>query len=217
MLKSLFEVSTAPNSFGNKFRQKRIKHFKDKIRDYPKPLKILDVGGNEAFWENAGFGDNSDYEITILNFEKIPIKYANFVSVSGNALDLKEYEDHSFDIVFSNSVIEHVYNKENQIKMAEEIRRVGKNYYVQTPNKHFIIEAHYMLPFIQYLGKNTQYFILTKTPLSRMHRWDKTHARNYTNEIRLLTLKEMQELFPQASMFKEKFLGMTKSFTAFKL
>ena len=215
MLKNLFEVSTAPNSLGNKFRQKRIQHFKNLIANLPRPINILDVGGNEMFWENASFANNDDYRITILNLTQNPTKYSNLVSVSGNALDLSQYGQNEFDVVFSNSVIEHVYTKENQIKMANEIMRVGRTFYVQTPYKHFFVEAHYILPFIQYAGKKTQYFILTKTPLSRMKKWDKTHAKNYTEEIRLLTKKEMKEFFPEAKFFNEKFLGMTKSITAY--
>lgn len=217
MLRKIFGVSTTPDSFGNKFRQNRIKHFKKIFENHSKPIKILDVGGNEEFWENANLGNNMDYLITILNLNIIPVKYSNFISVKGNALDLKEYNNNEFDIVFSNSVIEHVFTKENQVKMANEIIRVGEKLYVQTPYKHFFIEAHYMLPFIQYFSKKNQYNILTKTKLSRMKKWDENHAKEYTNEIRLLTIKEMRGLFPDAKIFKERILGMTKSITAYKI
>ena len=98
--------------------------------------------------------------------------------------------------------------------MSAAAQRVGKNHFIQTPNKYFFIEAHYILPFFQYLPKKLQYPILTQTPLSRGRKWDKAFARQYVDEIRLLSLREMIVLFPQSKIYKEQFLGMTKSITA---
>lgn len=66
--------------------------------------------------------------------------------MKGDATNLSQYSDKSFDIVFSNSVIEHLYTKENQISMAKEVNRVGKNYFIQTPNYWFPIEPHWVFP-----------------------------------------------------------------------
>lgn len=212
--KDIFATSDDTQSLGNKFRNKRIADFRSKIESLPKPLNILDVGGLESFWVNGGFADDPDYNISIINLNEIPVHYSNFTSLRGDATSLHEFKDGEFDIVFSNSVIEHLYTKENQIKMASEICRVGKSYYVQTPNKHFFVEPHYVLPFFQYLPANLKYFILTKTPLSRRKKWNKAEAQHYINEIRLLSLNEMKELFPEADFYMEEFYGMIKSFTA---
>ncbi|SDN04809.1 Methyltransferase domain-containing protein [Daejeonella rubra] len=212
--KDIFATSDDTQSLGNKFRNKRIADFRSKIESLTKPLNILDVGGLESFWVNGGFADDPDYNISILNLNEIPVHYSNFTSLIGDATFLHEFKDGEFDIVFSNSVIEHLYTKENQIKMASEICRVGKSYYVQTPNKHFFVEPHYLLPFFQYLPANLKYFILTKTPLSRRKKWNKAEAQQYIDEIRLLSLSEMKELFPEADFYMEEFYGMIKSFTA---
>lgn len=180
----------------------------------PKPLNILDVGGLESFWVNGGFANDPDYNISIVNLTEIPVHYSNFRSLKGDATALSEFNDGEFDIVFSNSVIEHLYTKENQVKMAAEIARVGKYYYVQTPNKHFFVEPHYVLPFFQYLPAGLKYFILTKTPLSRGKKWNSVDAQQYIDEIRLLSLNEMKELFPGADFYMEEFYGLVKSFTA---
>jgi 2-polyprenyl-3-methyl-5-hydroxy-6-metoxy-1,4-benzoquinol methylase len=128
-----------------------------------------------------------------------------------------EFADGSFDLVFSNSVIEHLYTFENQAKMADEVQRVGKSYFVQTPNRYFPVEAHYAIPLAQYLPKGLVFFLLTKTPLSRLKRWDPNAARQYLDEIRLLDEKEMQAVFRGAKIWKEKVLGLTKSLTAHNL
>ena len=84
---------------------------------------------------------------------------------------------------------------------------------MQTPNKYFFIEPHYMIPFFQFLPKKIQFEILTKTRFSRLKKWDEQFAQNYTDEIRLMTKKELKEIFPKSNIFCERFLGMTKSFT----
>jgi hypothetical protein len=76
------------------------------------------------------------------------------------------------------------------------------------------MEPHYVLPFFQYLPRKIQLSILLKTPLSRGRKWDKEFATQYVDEIRLLSYSEMKALFPSSSIYKEDFLGMSKSFTA---
>ena len=102
-----------------------------------KPISILDVGGKINFWENRGLAGNNDYKITVLNIEKEKSNYSNINCLIGDATNLNQFKNKSFDIVHSNSVIEHLYNFENQKKMASEIMRVGQKYIVQTPNKYF--------------------------------------------------------------------------------
>ena len=212
--KSIFEISEKKESLGNQFREKRFSFFLKKINKLPKPVSVLDVGGKINFWENKGLAGNLNYTITIVNFEKEKSQYSNIKTLIGDATDLSQFVDKSFDIVHSNSVIEHLYNFNNQSKMASEIVRVGKKYIVQTPNKCFFLEPHYLLPFFQFIPDKLKYLILTKTKLSRLKKWDKNFAKQYINEIRLLSLKEMKILFPKSKIYFEKFLRMNKSFTA---
>ena len=187
---------------------------KEKLDALKKPVRILDIGGLESFWVNCGLADNADYQITLLNLQTENTHYDNIQSTIGDASNLVGIKDKEFDVVFSNSVIEHLYTKENQSKMAQEVRRVGTYYYVQTPNKHFPVEPHYVLPFFQYFPNSLKFFILTKTKLSRLHKWDPAYAKQYIDEIRLLTEKEMRELFPTASIYKENVGGLVKSYCA---
>ena len=193
--------------------KKDSRFFLKKINKLPKPVSILDVGGKINFWENRGLAGNNDYEIIIVNIEKETSKYSNINYEIGDATDLSQFNDKSYDVVHSNSVIEHLYNFENQKKMASEIIRVGKKYIVQTPNKYFFLEPHYLLPFFDIIPKKLKYFILTKTKLSRLKKWDKKFASQYIEEIRLLSEKEMKTLFPKSKIYFEKFFGMNKSFT----
>lgn len=213
IIKNIFKSSEEKDSLGNYFRNKRFKFFFDKINLLNKPISILDLGGKINFWENRGLTGHTDFKITLLNLEKEVSEYSNVKTLKGNILDLKIFKKNSFDIVFSNSVIEHLSNLENQRKMAFEVLRIGKKHIIQTPNKKFFIEPHYLLPFFQFIPKKLQFTILTKTKLSRLKTWDKKFANQYLDEIRLMTKKELNEIFPNSSIYFESFLGMTKSFT----
>ena len=217
-LKTLLASSDYPDSLGNKFRNQRFRFFEKILhRQYQNdfPVKILDIGGMEYFWKDKELLKNGLVEITLLNLQAEKTSIPGLSSMAGDATDLSQFEDQSFDLVFSNSVIEHLYTWENQQKMANEIIRVGRKYFVQTPNRHFFLEAHYALPFAQYLPKKMTHFLLTKTKLSRGSKWNPKDAQQYLDEIRLLTLSEMKELFPEAKVYKEKFFGLTKSVTMY--
>jgi 2-polyprenyl-3-methyl-5-hydroxy-6-metoxy-1,4-benzoquinol methylase len=215
--KALLASSDNPNSLGNKFRKQRFQYFENLLNtNFEKnfPIKILDIGGMEHFWKDQPIVDSGKVEIILLNLSAEDVKIKGLSSMAGDATDLSQFADGSFDLVFSNSVIEHLYTWENQMKMAKEAMRVGKKYFVQTPNKHFFMEAHYALPFLQYFPKYFTRFLLTKTRLSRGSKWSPKEAQQYLDEIRLLTNSEMKTLFPGAKTYKEKFFGMTKSFIA---
>ncbi len=206
-------------SLANSFRNRRFKFFESQFKafDHLEKIRILDIGGTESFWVNRGYQNKENIEITILNLFKTNTQYPNFIGYKGDACNLSEFKDNHFDLVFSNSVIEHLFTFENQQKMAKEVLRVGKHYFIQTPNKYFFIEPHYLLPFFQFLPKRMRKFILTKTPLSRGKKRTPESAQNSIDEIQLLSLKQMKGLFPNGKVYKEKFLGMNKSFTLYKM
>ena len=213
-MKTNSNVSNALFSLGNKMRLKRFVFLKKQFDKMSKPIRILDVGGTQNYWKDKEVFNNSDYHITLLNLKKVDVDYSNVKSVSGDATNLSHYKEDKFDIVFSNSVIEHLYTYDNQVKMAKEIKRVGKLFFVQTPNKYFLIEPHYVFPFFQFIPKKIGFLILTKTKLCRGYKWTDSYAQKYLDEIRLISLNEMKELFPDSHIYYEKICGLNKSFTA---
>jgi hypothetical protein len=222
-MSSLFNFlasSNNPKSLGYKFRAKRLQEFEklffSRFSGLEK-IEILDVGGASYFWQNSALLSIPGLRITLLNFQLEETSHPSLHSIQGDATDLHEFKNGHFDLVFSNSVIEHLYTLEQQQKMASEVCRVGKSYFIQTPNVYFPIEAHYALPFAQYYPNAFLYFILTKTKFSRLKKWNSAEASQYIAEIRLLNSQEMKALFPGASLLKEKVLGLTKSITAHNL
>jgi hypothetical protein len=206
------------NSLVNRIRNARLRFFDERMRALGhRRLTLLDVGGYEQFWVSRGYHEHPDLQVTLLNLEEEPTHYPNMRSVKGNACDMSEFSDRQFDIVFSNSVIEHLHSYDSQQAMAREVRRVGRYHFIQTPNRYFFVEPHYLLPWFQFLPRALQLAILTKTSLTRFKRMSVAAANAQLDEIRLLTQSEVTRLFPESQVYREKFLGMTKSYTAYNL
>ena len=137
------------------------------------------------------------------------------------------FADGEFDIVFCSSVIEHVtvgkerlrdYRTqrefgaaafEHQRRFAAEIERVGRRFFVQTPNKWFPIESHTWLPLpIVLLPRRLQLPVV-----AWVNRW---WIKGTQLDWNLLTRKQMAELFPSARIIVERSLGLPKSLIAIK-
>jgi predicted SAM-dependent methyltransferase len=203
-----------PNYIGSIFRKKRFRFFEEKIANLKKPISILDIGGTVRFWVDENY-HQKDIDITIVNLRTEISAYPNIKVIKGNACDLSSFADKSVDVVFSNSLIEHLYTKENQFKMANEAMRVGKYFFIQTPNRDFPIEPHFKFPFFQFLPESLQIFLQTKTGLINGQRYDRSYAEEIVKEIKLLTEREMKAFFPKSKLYVERFLGLPKSFVAY--
>ena len=209
-------------SYATKLRLKRFELFLcllDSIRC--DNIRILDVGGTVLFWENMDFIKvcrDRNIELTILNIMPQEPKYEFVKTVVGDARRLSGFPDKCFDIVFSNSVIEHVGTYSDQLAMAQEVIRTGKTYFVQTPNRYFPIEPHFLFPFFQFFPLSLKIFIMQYFGLA----WykatgSKKEAEDLVKDIRLLTLKELLRFFPHSMLYKEKLFGLTKSFIVWKV
>jgi hypothetical protein len=210
-LRTLANGSDA-GSFSNRMRSRRFELFESLVEPMPRPLRILDIGGTNEFWEQRGWADRDDVEIVTANLEAEEQLHENIHPVVADATDLSRYEDGSFDITFSNSVIEHLFTYEAQAAMAREVQRVGKAYWVQTPNYWFPVEPHFLVPGWQWLPEQARIAMIRRRRLG----WrgpcpEVEDARRAVGEIRLMTGKELATLFPYATLRPERFKGLTKS------
>ena len=202
-------------SFAVQFRRKRFAFFQSLLSQLPRPVHILDIGGTENYWKTMGLNAEDQVYITLLNLTSDNVILPHVTSIVGDARNIKA-EDDGFDIVFSNSVIEHVGDYEDQLQMANEVRRVGKRFFVQTPNKYFPLEPHFLFPFFQFLPISIRVWLLQNFNLGWFARTpDKGKAKEIVESIRLLGKREFSALFPNAAIYEEKIFGMTKSFVAY--
>ena len=139
------------------------------------------------------------------------------------------FSDGKFDLVICNAVIEHVTlskaecmsatlpeqewrscSLESQRAFANEIQRVGRSYFVQTPHHDFPIDTHMWLPFTNWWPHNW---------LVRLSRFtDRFWIKSVGGLVdwNLLRTAEMCVLFPAAEIYIERWLGLPKSVIAYK-
>ncbi|MCP4608616.1 MAG: class I SAM-dependent methyltransferase [Planctomycetes bacterium] len=209
-------VTEGDTSIMRKVRRKRFKLFVDLLDTVPKPVNVLDLGGTQEFWESMGFVETPGIHITLLNLVCPDVRYNNFKGMAGDATDLSQFGNDTYDIVFSNSVIEHVGPFERQLQMANEIKRVGQRYLLQTPNYYFPIEPHFFFPGFQWLPVSLRIRLLMTTSLGWHKRMsDQSKARQLVENTRLLKKAEIKTLFPDACIVTEKLFDFSYSFIVY--
>jgi Methyltransferase domain len=201
-------------SLSRRFRRRRMLRF---VREchITADTRILDIGGTPDNWELSPVQPR----LVLLNMPRARAALAGAAQwVAGDGRCLP-FRDAAFDVVFSNSVIEHVGDASSQQCFAREVARVGRAFWVQTPNRWFPVEQHLLTPFVHWLPKRWQ-----RTIVSRFTVWGVlTHptadrrdfyVEHFLVDIRLLGFRELQGLFPAARIIRERFLGLTKSLIA---
>jgi hypothetical protein len=203
----------------NSFRKARLKRFLsivDEIIAAKGKCDILDVGGDAAYWQGLEpLWRDRNLHFTLINVESEPVQDARFTSMAGDARALVQFKDQSFDLVHSNSVIEHVGGWRDQWRMAQEIRRLAPRYFVQTPNFWFPLEPHFRAPFIHWLPEPWRVSIFMRWSCG-FHPRARTagEARQMIDDARLVDARAMSELFPDAVIERERVVGLTKSLIA---
>jgi hypothetical protein len=190
-----------------RFRAKRMAVFRQRMSPWMEN-RILDVGGSAQTWQESDLRTR----VVILNLARSPTTRDISCYVQGDALRLP-FRDKSFGLVVSNSVLEHVGDFVSQLRFAEEIRRVGVRYWVQSPNRYFPLEPHFLFPGFQFLPLPLKRLVGRSWPFSWPKRYGATRSEidQEIRAIRLLTPNEMRRLFPDGLLYREKFLGLTKA------
>jgi hypothetical protein len=197
------------------FRRRRMRRFAAELR-ITASTRVLDIGGTPECWDLLPVRP----QLTLLNTPRAKddlLGAAAWVAGDGRALP---FPDGAFDVVFSNSVIEHVGAAESQRRFAQEVVRVGKAYWVQTPNRWFPVEQHLLTPLIHWMPRGWQRPIVPAVNLWQFVARPSEDRRrfyieHYLNDVKLLSSGELQSLFPGARIIRERFLGWTKSLVAF--
>ena len=203
------------------------------LREFqPTPdMRILDIGGTDMNWRiieqptrvvllNVKIPEGG-YDLGIRGFLETegstppagaPLASVEYVLGDGRSVP---YSDAEFDICFSNSTIEHLSRLDEQRRFANEVRRVGRGVWLQTPARSFPFEPHWLSPFIHWLPKRWQRRLGRNfTVYGWILRPTKQDVSDQVDELRLLNYREMRELFPDCEIRRERFLGLTKAYIA---
>jgi hypothetical protein len=176
-------------------------------------MRVLDLGGTTLFWVRSPVRPKS---VTVINLNAPGDGLSWVRPIQGDACDARELVgDEEFDLVFSNSLIEHLGGYVKRASFAEVVRSMAPRYAVQTPYRYFPIEPHWVFPGMQFLPLKVRTWLAPRWPLGHTHDWTERDAREEVMFTELLTLTEMRCLFPDAHIWWERFAGLPKSLTAF--
>lgn len=175
---------------------------------------VLDVGFSEMEYSAVDNYLEKHYpypeNITALGIDE-PVGFSRryprvkAVKYSGSGFP---FPDKSFDVCWSNAVLEHAGSRESQLELLREICRTAKHGFLSTPNRYFPIEVHTRIPFLHWLPKGLFDRILRLVGRG----WA---SGDYMN---LLSQRELESLLSQAgfgkyTIKKNKFLFFTLDFS----
>lgn len=171
-------------------------------REFPPTpgMTVLDVGYNETEYSATDNYLEKHYpyrgQITALGLDQ-PVEFARrYPDVRALSYDgaIFPFDDDSFDVCWSNAVVEHVGTHRDrwaaQVRFLSEIRRVARAGFVTTPNRHFPIEVHTRTPLLHWLPRPMFHAYLRRTGRA----WA---AGDYMD---LLTMADMRALLREAGI-----------------
>jgi len=204
-------IHTIYGFFMARFRPARIQALKQAFPQIDGTGSILDIGGTLGWWQLV---QPKNGNITVINLDA---EHEQTVKAAGYKFEIADarrlpFADSEFDLVFSNSVIEHVGGLEDQESFASEMLRCGRAVYLQTPYKWFPVEPHLIAPFLHWLPFALQrHMVRWFSVWGWVHKPSQQAIDEFIRGIRLMTYKEVAKLFPGCHISAEKFLGLTKS------
>jgi hypothetical protein len=159
----------SPTSLGAKARMRRWEMFSTAFPAIEK-LRVLDVGGTVEAWHRAPVKPR---HVTVLNlFEPGESDDNSITPVTGDACNAADElaranVETNFDLVFSNSLIEHVGGHAARSRLAGQVHRLAEHHWVQTPYRYFPLEPHWLFPGMQFMPTAARAQIARHWPLLR--------------------------------------------------
>jgi hypothetical protein len=200
-----------PGSLSSRARAGR---WEELLRRFPdlSDRRVLDLGGTLGFWLSAPV---RPAHVTVVNLFDVPdTEHEGLTAVRGDACDS---DLRGFDLVISNSLLEHVGGPARRRQLADVIHAAADAHWVQTPYRYFPVEPHWMCPGMQWLPLAARARVARWWPLGHYPApVPKEAALDLVLEIDLLTVTEMRVLFPDSALWRERYLGLTKSLVAVK-
>jgi SAM-dependent methyltransferase len=190
---------------GNRFRKQRFIIFQELLLE--ENDLILDLGYGYGAFEDQMAEKKFPNKIIALDLVIRDVyRHKNVIAFIRADAGYMPFAEDSIDLIFCNSLIEHVGDWSTQFQVFQEITRVSRKFYLQTPNKHFPIELHHLVPFFQYLPRSLQNWIGQKI----LGHYEELWLLNWRDASKLA------ELDREICLIKEKIIGITKSFVLYR-
>jgi hypothetical protein len=176
-------------------------------------MRVLDLGGTVKHWETSPLRPQSVVVVNLLP----DVSEAEWITpVQGDACAVPdEVRRQDFDIVYSNSLIEHLGGHARRATFAEQVRSLAPRHWVQTPYRYFPIEPHWLCPGLQFMPSYLRAKLIQVWPLSPAKPRGRA-ALAAVLEVELLSMTEMRYYFEDSKILRETVTRLTKSLIAVK-
>jgi hypothetical protein len=204
----------APGSVGDRRRTRRANWLVEQFPDLAQ-MSVIDLGGRVSSWANAPVRPK---HVHIVNLESEAAEIPPWAEVDhGDACQLPSHIlSRRYDLVFSNSVIEHVGGHERRLRLAEAVHTLADSHWVQTPYRYFPIEPHWVAPGMQFVPIAARSRYAHRWPLGHTPAKDRADALETVMWVELLDKTQMRFYFPDSKLRAERFMGLTKSLIAYR-
>jgi hypothetical protein len=218
MVRSLRDLAlktetNSTDSFSGPARARRWARF---IQEFPdvEQMRVLDLGGTPASWVMAPFKPAA---VTTVNMAAMEADDPTVTAIQGDACELPaSLRGERFDLVYSNSLLEHVGGHVPRQRLADNIHTMANKHWVQTPYRYFPIEPHWLFPGIQWLPYSARIAVSLRWNRGPIQTYTRAQAEKQVNEIDLIGIEQMRMYFPDSRIWYERFAGLIKSVVAIK-
>ena len=189
-----------------KFRRKRRHDYFETLLCLKPTDRLLDVGGHPQTWITRPqiVSQVDCLNIVAISFDTSLYQHHKIQMMVGDGCELP-MKASSYDVVFSNSVIEHVGGWSDQVKFASEVRRVGQRLWIQTPAYECFIEPHLLAPFIHWLPMPYRKKLARRFTLwGLLEKPSQTEIDKFVSGVQLLRKRQMADLFPDCEIITER-------------
>jgi hypothetical protein len=177
-------------------------------------FRVVDLGGTALWWSRAPVRPR---QVTVVNLYEAGGDFPGVKTIAGDALRAEKLlRGEQFDLVFSNSLIEHLGGHEPRRRFADVVASLAPRYVIQTPYRYFPIEPHWMFPGFQFLPVALRAAIAPRWAIGCTHGWGRKAAADTVMWTELLSASEMRHYFPDAQIVWERVAGLPKSMLAIK-
>lgn len=202
-----------PRSIGHSARARRAAKLLETFPDLA-DMDVLDLGGEPPFWRSFTVRPAS---VTVLNLMAFDTDEPWLRTLVGDACEPPaEVAARRYDLVISNSVIEHVGGHIPRQRFADVVNQASDRHWVQTPYRYFPVEPHWVFPAMQFLPLRARAELTMRWPLSPGRADNLPEAVANAASVELLSLTEMRAYFPDSRLWYERFGGLIKSVVAIR-
>lgn len=203
-------IAPLKDSMQKFWRSRRMEAFLSRMQPQ-KGAEILDIGGTPELWEMIDL----ELDVTLLNLSQVCHQFSGstkrvYSVIEADATDTIAFRDRTFDIVFSNSVIEHLGDEFKQTAFVQNVYRLAPQYWIQTPSIWFPIEAHCNLPLWWFYPQE-----LKQVWLNRWQDRGRKFLWKQMQETQVFTLAKFKTLLPDSAVYVERFAGFPKSYSLY--